>query len=140
MTIKYMERLLRFDRIRASKLLEIMQSATISLILSIYMGVFFDKQFQKIFGDKTKVKNKSILRILMEIITQFCGIVIIAYYIGKIVGTIPFMFSLDGNYIPNMKGESGRGVGAGTKIVFFAVQDRLKENLGEMTKRIRGYI
>lgn len=133
------ETLLRFDLIRASKLLEISQASVISLILSIYAGVSLDKLFGSVFDSNRKLNDISMIRLLYETILQFVAVIIMAYYVGKIVEVIPFMFSLTSDYTPGKKGETKRGIAIGTKIIFVLVQSNMTIKIKELARRMKNY-
>lgn len=134
-----MERLLRFDKIRLTKLFEMIQAGGISLLLSIYIGTLLDKLCGKLFETETKLEDISSAKLIFESIVQFSLIIITAYYIGKLTSTIPLLFSLTDKYVSNQKNEVNRGVGMGTKILFFIVQKNLVIKTKELSRRAFDY-
>ena len=98
---KNVERLFRFDLIRVSKLLEITQYTIITFILAFFSGVLIDKIFYIDIKTET-IDTISNVELVSKILLQILLIVIISYYIQKIVILIPFLFPLTKNYIPSI--------------------------------------
>ncbi len=117
-------RLFRFDSIRISKLLEILQNSFIVFILSFFLGTFIDKFFKS-----EDVEKEDAFTLSWKIVLQFTLIVIFAYYIRKVVDIIPFFFSLTKDYVPSKKGEKATGVSLAMAIVFVGVQKNFLERL-----------
>ena len=140
------ERLLRFDKIRVSKLLELLQFAIISLILCLFIGTLIDKTMVKLFNldkvkpeYKIKPEDKSLFRLTLESLFQFSCVILCSYYVGKLVSTVPFYFSLTDKFISNKKGEVGKGTSIGSSIIFFTLQDNLTANILEISNRIKKF-
>ena len=131
-------RLLRFDKIRISKLINIIQAACISLILSIYIGTYVDKICGKLFND-TELKDISSIKLIFEILIQFSITVIATYYIGKITKAIPNLFSITDAYCPNKKNELSSGIDMGSQVIFFSVQKLLIIKIIEISTRASNY-
>ena len=120
------DRLLRFDLVRGSKLLEETQSAIIVFVMAFFVGIYVDKLFP-LEQDPTTVSNMSLLKNMMM---QLVLISISAYYIVKVAHVIPFFFSLTNSYVPSLHNETGAGAGLALSIVFVSVQRNFQARLG----------
>lgn len=127
-----LERLTRFDLIRASKLLEITQDAIITFVIAFYIGSLLDRVFNNIKPVNENMSNTELVGIIL---VQFACIVIVAYYIIKIIAVVPFMFSLSSQYIPNMKGESATGAALAMAVIFVGVQTHFSAKLSILKSR-----
>jgi hypothetical protein len=127
-----LERLTRFDLIRASKLLEITQDAIIVFVIGFYLGSLLDRAFNNIKPVNANMSNSELVGIILA---QFTCIVVLVYYIMKFVAVVPFMFSLSSQYIPNMKGESATGAGVALAIIFVSVQTHFNAKLSILKSR-----
>ena len=126
------ERLTRFDLIRASKLLEITQDAIITFAIAFFIGSILDRAFNSITPVKANMTNAELIVIILS---QFVCIVILAYYIMKFVAVIPFFFSLSSSYIPGMKNEGAIGGGIAMAIIFVGVQTHFNAKLSILKSR-----
>jgi hypothetical protein len=127
-----LERLTRFDLIRASKLLEITQDAIITFVIAFYLGSLIDRAFNNIKPVNANMSNAELVGIILA---QFASIVIIAYYIMKVVAVVPFMFSLSSQYVPNMKNEAATGAGMAMAVIFVGVQTHFSAKLAILKSR-----
>jgi hypothetical protein len=127
-----LERLTRFDLVRASKLLEITQDAIIVFVIAFYIGSLLDRAFNTI---KPVNANMSNIELVGIILAQFACIVIVAYYIMKFVAVVPFMFSLSSQYVPNMKSESATGASLAMAVIFVGVQTHFSAKLSILKSR-----
>jgi hypothetical protein len=127
-----LERLTRLDLIRASKLLEITQDAIITFVIAFYIGSLLDRAFNSI---KPVNANMTDAELVGLILAQFACIVIVAYYIMKIIAVVPFFFSLSSQYVPNMKGESATGAGLAMAVIFVGVQTHFSAKLSILKSR-----
>lgn len=127
-----LERLTRFDLIRASKLLEITQDAIIVFVIAFYLGSLLDRAFNSIKPVNANMTNMELIGILLA---QFASIVIVAYYIMKFVAVVPFFLSLSSQYIPNMKGESATGAALAMAVIFVGVQTHFSAKLSILKSR-----
>jgi hypothetical protein len=123
--------LIRFDKIRASKLLELIQDGLIIFTLAFIIGSFLDKFF-KINKPDDEISNT---RLVLEVVLQFSIIIVLAYYIGKIAQTIPFMLSLTSDYESNLKGEASSSAGLAMAIIFVGIQKNFLYKIGLLRKR-----
>lgn len=126
---KSFERLVRFDSIRASKLLEMVQNGVIIFFLAFFVGSFIDKQF------KSADESMSNSELVMNIILQFVVIIVAAYYIRKIAEAIPFMLSVSDDYVSNMKGESAGASAFACSLIFVSVQHNFGSKLNLLKQR-----
>ena len=127
-----LERLTRLDLIRASKLLEITQDAIITFVIAFYIGSLLDRAFNSIKPVNANMTNAELVGIILA---QFVCIVILAYYIMKVVAVVPFFFSLSSQYIPNMKNESAVGAGMAMAVIFVGVQTHFAAKLSILKAR-----
>jgi hypothetical protein len=123
--------LIRFDKIRASKLLELIQDGLIIFTLAFIIGSFLDKFF-KINKPDDEISNT---RLVLEVVLQFSIIIVLAYYIGKIAQTIPFVLSLTPDYESNLKGEASSSAGLAMTIIFVGIQKNFLYKIGLLRKR-----
>lgn len=124
-----LERLLRFDLVRASKLLEISQYSIVLFFLGFYAGSFIDNVLPK-YDEKM-----SDLELFRDLILQLVMISVSAYYIKKITALIPFMFSLTSSYVPSKKGEAAFGGALAMAIIFVSVQKNFIKKIGLLHER-----
>ena len=117
------QRLFRFDLIRASKLLEIVQFGVITFFLAFYIGSWMDSIFPEV---SEKTSNADLVR---DLILQLALLLIVAYYIKKIAEVIPFLFSLSKEYKPSYKGEAAFGSAIAMVIMFASVQRKFLDKI-----------
>jgi hypothetical protein len=126
-----LERLLRIDTVRASKLLEQIQYAVIVFIIAFFVGSITDKLFP-IRKEAGKITDFELYR---DLFLQLCLITISAYYITKIAKVIPFFFSLSDRYVPSSHGENMAGAGLAMAIIFVGVQKNFQTRIGILRTR-----
>jgi hypothetical protein len=123
------ERLLRFDTIRISKLLEMIQDGIIIFILAFYLGSAIDK-FCGVADEKmtnTELWGWVILQLIINIVA--------IYYVRKIAEVIPFMLSLNNGYMSNKKGEVDAASGFVSSIIFIGIQKNFQNKIGLLKSR-----
>ena len=125
------ERLIRFDTIRISKLLEMIQYAVIVFILAFFIGSATDSLFP-LPKPEEKISDFDLYK---DIFLQLCLIVISVYYITKIAQVIPFFFSLSDKYIPSAKDENMKGAGIALAIIFVGVQKNFQGRIELLKKK-----
>lgn len=125
------ERLLRVDTVRASKLLEQIQFAVIVFIIAFIVGSMTDKLFP-IPEDPSTITDFDLYK---DLFLQLCLIVISAYYITKIAKVIPFFFSLSAKYVPSSHGENMAGAGLAMAIIFVGVQKNFQTRIALLKKK-----
>lgn len=123
------ERLLRFDTIRISKLLEMIQDGIIIFILAFYLGSAIDK-FSGV-ADEKMTDTELWLSILLQLVINIVAV----YYIGKIAEVIPLMFSFNSAYMSNKKGEADAASGFVCSIIFISVQKNFGDKLTLLKSR-----
>lgn len=126
-----LDRLLRVDTVRASKLLEQIQYAVIVFIIAFFVGSMTDKLFP-VPEDVSTIKDFDLYK---DLFLQLCLIVISAYYITKIAKVIPFFFSLSDKYIPSAHGENMAGAGLAMAIIFVGVQKNFQTRIALLKKK-----
>jgi hypothetical protein len=119
------ERLLRVDTVRASKLLEQIQYSVIVFILAFFVGSMTDK----LFPLPKNVEQITDFDLYKDLFLQLCLITVAAYYITKIAKVIPFFFSLSDKYIPSSHGENMAGAGLAMTIIFVGVQKNFQARI-----------
>jgi hypothetical protein len=125
------ERLLRFDTVRVSKLLEQTQFAIIVFVIAFFVGSMTDK----LFPISTEPEKLSDWELWRDLFLQLALIAISAYYIKKVAAIIPFFFSLSDKYVPSSKGESMAGAGLAMAIIFVGVQRNFQARLNLLKNR-----
>lgn len=125
------ERLLRVDTVRVSKLLEQIQFAVIVFIIAFFVGSMTDKLFP-VPKEADKISDFDLYR---DLFLQLCLIVISAYYITKVAKVIPFFFSLSDKYVPSSHGENLAGAGLAMAIIFVGVQKNFQTRIGILKNR-----
>lgn len=123
------ERLFRFDTIRMSKLLEMIQDGIIIFILAFYLGSIIDK-LCGVLDEKmsnTQLWGYIILQLVINIVA--------IYYIRKVAEVIPFVLSLNNSYTSNKKGEVDAATGFVSSIIFISVQKNFQEKLSLLKTR-----
>ena len=125
------ERLIRFDKIRVSKLLEEIQFSVVVFILSFAIGSMTDR----LFPVQKDIQNISDFDLIKDLFLQLVLITISAYYIMKIAHVIPFMFSLSNKYVASSHGESAAGGGLAMAIIFIGVQRNFQTRIGILKSR-----
>ena len=127
----YGERLLRFDAIRASKLLEMAQYAVLGFWFNIIIGGVLDKLFPAYDPDK------AFAWVCIEITLQIMALTVFNYYSRKLLSVVPFMFSLTDKYVPNLKGEMGIGMAA-APLALLATQSNLLDKVRYLQCKLTG--
>jgi hypothetical protein len=124
------ERLLRFDTVRVSKLLEQIQFAVIVFVIAFFIGSMIDKLFPV-----QKEENISNFDLYKDLFLQLCLITISAYYITKLAKVIPFFFSLSEKYVPSSHGENMAGANLAMVIIFVGVQKNFQSRIAILKNR-----
>ena len=127
-----LERLTRFDLIRASKLLEIVQDGIIVFVIAFYVGSLLDRVFNNIKPVNAAMTN---IELIGLILAQFACILVVAYYIMKLVAVIPFFFSLSSQYVSGQKGEGAIGAGVAMAVIFVGVQTHFASKVNILKSR-----
>jgi len=123
------ERLLRFDTVRISKLLEMIQDGIIIFILAFYLGSAIDRLCG--VADEKMSNTELWGYIILQLVINIVAI----YYVRKIAEVIPFMLSLTSSYISNKKGEVDAASGFVSSIIFVSIQKNFGAKLGLLKSR-----
>jgi hypothetical protein len=123
------ERLLRFDTIRLSKLLEMIQDGIIIFILAFYLGSAIDKLCG--VTDEKMTNTELWGWIILQLVINIVAI----YYVRKVAEVIPFMLSLNSNYVSNKKGEVDSASGFVASIIFISIQKNFGAKLSLLKAR-----
>ena len=126
------EKLIRFDEIRFYKLVEIAYYSIISFLLAIFLGPILNILTPKL-NDKDE---DNFVYILIESAINFALILIVVYYIYKIVKVIPFFLNFSDKYVSSLKGENEAALGFVTSIVLYGSQTRLRSNITQIEKLV----
>ena len=116
------KRLFRFDSIRLFKLLEICYYSIIAFILTlITIGIFEDDSIFPFFLiDNPEEKEYSYINLLSITLFDIAFIVIIIYYLTKILKCIPFLFKyFNKKYKPSFKNEMNTGINIGIGMILY---------------------
>ena len=116
-----LNKLLSLDKIRLSKLLEILQYGILYSIVSLIVGYSINKLFPD-FDQKNEIK-KNKKELTFEVILQSLLAAYAVFYIRKFVKLFPFALSLTKNYRPSETSEyDGEIIIA---IIFVATQTKI---------------
>lgn len=126
--------LFKFDKIRLCKLLEMSQYCIIGFTFTLIIGNFLNIY---VLSDDD-LRNQSSLYLFFNIMIELIIIVIILYYIKKLVNCFPYMFSfINKKYIPSFKNESNNGYIIGSSIILMITLTNLDDKLNELDKRFK---
>ena len=130
---KKLKSLLEFNHIRLQKIMEMSQDTIVAFIVSLIAATFFNKySFNFNFNeDKPTILTKTLI--------EFIILVIVLYYVRKIISIVPFLFKYTTKYIPgrpSMDGEGLLGKVVTVAIVFSTILVKLKAKI----KHISGLI
>lgn len=126
---KARETLFRFDKIRLSKLLELIQTGLVIFIVCLIFGSFFDNLFP-ILDDKC-----SNLELITQTTLHISLNIVLIYYIRKISEEIPFLFSLTDEYVSNAKGEQVLASMLMIGVIFYKPQTSFQKKLNLIQER-----
>jgi len=134
---KQLNSLLKFDSIRILKLLEMIQYSIIGFILTLLIGNIIND----IFFYEYDVQTLTTIQLINYILIELIIIVILVYYIRKIVLIFPFFFmNINKKYIPSKKNEASIGYIVGTGIILTQTITKLNEKITELDKRFKNYL
>ena len=137
-----MGKILQFDNIRLFKLLEMCYYSIISFLLVIIIANILENDHLFPYFFKTYDYDKeTYLSLLKDVLIDLVVLVIIIYYLKKIIRSIPFIFApLNRKYIPSKKNESTIGTDIGMSIVFFISLKTIKSKLLALDTKFKKYI
>mgnify|MGYP001487279030 CR=1 FL=1 len=128
---KNVERLLRFDIIRVLKLAEIIQYAIMAFVFGFVISLIINKLSNKL--DKKKKHGHTIF----EVILHMALLIIVAYYINKLIRIFPFIGAgLSNKYIPSKKNEATIGVAIGLSYIYTQSQINLGDKVKHLTNNL----
>ena len=119
----------RFDKVRASKLLELIQTGIVLFIICLILGSYFDNFFPILDN------NCSNIELISQTALQLSVNIILIYYIRKISEEIPFMFSLTDEYVSNGKGEQVLASMLMIGVIFYKPQISFQKKLTLIQER-----
>ena len=126
------EKLARFDSIRANELAELGQYAVIYTLLSIIVSGALNLLFRPYDeGISTRL-------LAWEVIMEVLIIVIVVFYMRKLIKTVPFLLHIHwpgaAKYVPYMSTEFNGEIAIG--IIFIGMQFRLIKKLDLLSRRL----
>jgi len=133
--------LFSFNEIRIMEIFEIIQYGSLYLVASFITGCGLDVLFEK-YDEETTTK-----KLIIDVVLQTIAILIVVFYIRKIVKLVPFMsvinFDLNGDgKIPAYRPYETAAVNGDLIIVlvFFATQLNYIKKITELSMRLFDYI
>lgn len=131
------ESLLRFDRVRLLKILEISYYAILSFLICLIVGNVLenDTLVPHLFKNYD-YDDVPFYIIFLDILKDIVSLVVVSYYTTKLLKTIPFVLASVPGYVPSKKGEVDRGVILGTGLVFYTALHTLSDKIRVLNKRI----
>ena len=136
------DRLIRFDSIRLFKILEIIYYTLLSFIITLIIAnLLDDKDVASFIFKKYDFEKANILKLFIDIIIDLIFLVLLMYYLKKLLNCIPFVFaSLNKKYKPSMKDEVNIGIGIGSGIILYVSLETIKLKLKVLDKKLKSYI
>lgn len=117
---------LEFNHIRAQKLLEMSQDTIVTFIISLIAATLFNKMsFNLNISEENSI---TFAKLLIELIF----LIILLYYVRKIIMVVPFFFRYTKKYIPGRPSSDGEGLMGKVvtmAIVFGTILVKLKEKI-----------
>ena len=132
--------LLRFDKIRLFKLLEITYYAIISLMITgLVTSILVNDNLVPYIFKTYDYEKANITELFIDIAIDLVILVIYIYYLNKVIKCIPFIFyGLNKNYVPSMKGENIVGIGLGSGLILWpALEDPLSGKVISLISKIK---
>ena len=126
---KNLERLLRFDKVRILKILEITQYSILAFFIGMFIGDYLDKKLPD------NDINDSKFKIVLDVLFNLFIVVVAVYYIQKIIALFPFILGKFKGYEPSKKNESLIGITIGMGLIFNITQRKLYKNVHLLTGR-----
>ena len=122
-----------FNHIRLQKIMEMSQDTIVAFIVSLMAATFFNKYS---FNFNINEDNPTILA---KTLIEFIILIIVLYYIRKVISIVPFLFKYTTKYIPGRPSTDGEGLlgkVVTVAIVFSTIVVKLKAKI----KHISGLI
>lgn len=117
------ESILRFDKIRLHKLIELSQYSILACLLTIKIGKFVNHIIP------AHDPKETLFETYMYVILNIIAMIVSVYYVRKIVLLVPYIFRFDTDYIVSKHDESLLGESIGFGIVFATTQIKLKQRI-----------
>lgn len=127
---KLITSLLATDSIRFQKLLHMSQNALLTAVFCFFVGIYFND----LFHTDDEIEETE-YETLIKGFGQLILIIIVCYYLRKLVKFIPFMFRYTETYNPFHKskdGESLVGAALATSLMIWSTQLNMKKRLSKM--------
>lgn len=122
-----------FNHIRLQKIMEMSQDTIVAFIFSLMAATFFNKYS---FNFNINEDNPTILA---KTLIEFIILIIVLYYLRKVISIVPFLFKYTTKYIPGRPSTDGEGLlgkVVTVAIVFSTIVVKLKAKI----KHISGLI
>ena len=122
-----------FNHIRLQKIMEMSQDTIVAFIVSLMAATFFNKYS---FNFNINEDNPTILA---KTLIEFIILIIVLYYLRKVISIVPFLFKYTTKYIPGRPSTDGEGLlgkVVTVAIVFSTIVVKLKAKI----KHISGLI
>ncbi len=128
--------LIRFDEIRLNEILESLQYGLGYLIVAFMTGIGLDYIFPQ--ADE----NKETWKIYFEVLGQALALIIVAFYLRKLVKIVPFFLYYSGSGRPTFRAhESSEYQGEFMmSVIFISVQDNLLKKVNILSDRLYNMI
>ena len=128
--------LIRFDEIRLNEILESLQYGLGYLIVAFMTGIGLDYLFPQ--ADE----NKETWKTGLEVLAQALALIIVAFYLRKLVKIVPFFLYYSGSGRPTFRAhESSEYQGEFMmSVIFISVQDNLLKKVNILSDRIYSMI
>ena len=123
---KKLKSLFEINHIRFQKILEMSQDTLVTFAFSVLAATTFNKySFNYIEGEKDHI-------ILTKLLIELIVLIIVLYYLRKIIMVVPFLFKYTKNYIPGRpssddEGLLGKSCNYGN--CFFYYFNKIKKNI-----------
>ena len=130
---KKLKSLFEFNHIRLQKIMEMSQDTIVAFIVSLMAATFFNKYS---FNFNINEDNPTIVT---KTLVEFVILVILLYYVRKIISIIPFLFKYTTKYIPGRPSTDGEGL-LGKVVTMAIVFSTILVKLKAKIKHLSGLI
>ena len=130
---KKLKSLFEINHIRFQKILEMSQDTLVTFAFSVLAATTFNKySFNYIEGEKDHI-------ILTKLLIELIVLIIVLYYLRKIIMVVPFLFKYTKNYIPGRPSSDGEGLLGKVvtmAIVFSTILTKLKKKISYISNNL----
>jgi len=127
---KKLRSVFEINHIRLQKIMEMSQDTIVAFIVSLMAATFFNKYS---FNFNLNEDNPTILA---KTLVEFVILIIVLYYVRKLISVIPFLFKYTTNYIPGRPSSDGEGLlgkVVTVAIVFSTILVKLKAKIKHLS-------